>query len=157
MTERELNIALREMARANGLCDEWYAAWGDDDSIDLCLERYIRGFDFAVENDYPPLDFIRKNFNTEDLHRHNIYIDEEVDIEADKSGYYVFLGKCKGTLTVDGFVAVTVYVKHTSSVNVEAFNGSKVFVSYYDKSEGECGHDGWSKCRRYDRRKEKQK
>lgn len=157
MTDRELNIALREMARANGLCNEWYEAWGDDDSIDLCLERYIRGFDFVQENDYPPLDFIRKNFDIEYLHRHNIYLDEEVSIEADRSGYYVFLGECKGSLTVDGFVAVTVYVRHTANVSVGAFNGSKVFVSYYDKSEGECGHDGWSKCRRYDRREEKQK
>lgn len=156
MTDRELNIALREMAWASGLCDEWYGEWSDDDSIDLCLERYIRGFDFAVEKDYPPLDFIRRNFSIEDLHRHNIYLDEEVDIEADRSGYYVFLGNCRGRLTVDGFVAVTVYVRHTSDVSVESFNGSKVFVSYYDKSEGSCKHDGWSKCKRYDRRKEGQ-
>ena len=65
MTDRDLNIALREMARKAGLCDKWYEEWKDDDTIDKCLERYVKGYDFAVKNDYPPLDFIRENFRKE--------------------------------------------------------------------------------------------
>ena len=153
MTERELNIALREMARAKGLCDDWYSKWGDDDTIEMCLLRAIRGFDFCVECDYPPLDFIRSNFDKEILHRYNIFLDEEVTIDDGLNGYYVFLGDCIADVNFDGFKAATVYVRHNSKVNVKSSGGSKVFVSYYDSSQGDCKSDGWSACKKYDRRK----
>ena len=63
MTDKELNITLREMARMQGLCDQWFSEWGDDDTLDDCLERYIRGFDFVQERDWPSLEFIRKHFD----------------------------------------------------------------------------------------------
>ena len=139
------------MARAKGLCDDWYGKWDDDDTIDMCLDRYIRGFDFALKYEYPTLDFIRKNFRKDDLHRHNIYIDDKVSLDGD-NGYYIFLGNCNATLAVDGLKAVTVYVRHNSEVNVTASNGAKVFVRYYDNSKGECIDDGWSACKKYERK-----
>lgn len=150
MTDKELNITLRELARSQGLCDEWYGAWGDDSTIDECLERYVKGFDFVKEHDYPPIDFIRKYFDKEVLRRHNIYLDEGVDIEG-RHGYYVFLGKCTGRITFDGFYAATVYVCHDSEIDVVASNGAKVFVTYYDNSVGGTYDDAWSKVKRYDR------
>lgn len=141
------------MARNAGLCDEWFGNWKDEDSIDMCLDRFIRGFDFVVKNDYPNLEFIRKNFNTNDLHRHNIYLDEGVIIDDAQNGYYVFLGDCKATLVADGFKAVTVYCRHDSEVNVRAMGGARVFVTYYDQSSGVCKSDEWSNVRRYDRQK----
>lgn len=153
MTERELNIALREMARTQGLCDEWYGEWKDDDTIDMCLDRAVRGFDFCVKSDYPPLGFIRRNFDKEALHRHNIYLDEEVKVEDGENGYYMFLGDCVADISFDGFKAASVYVRHGCNVNVKASGGAKVFVTYYDGSKGECSNDGWSVCKKYDRRK----
>lgn len=141
------------MARNAGLCNEWFGNWKDEDSIDMCLDRFIRGFDFVVKNDYPNLEFIRKNFNTNDLHRHNIYLDEGVIIDDAQNGYYVFLGDCKATLVADGFKAVTVYCRHDSEVNVRAMGGARVFVTYYDQSSGVCKSDEWSNVRRYDRQK----
>lgn len=153
MTDRELNITLREMARAQGLCDEWYNAWGDDDTIDQCLDRAIRGFDFVQGRDYPSLDFIRRNFRDGDLLRHNIYLDKKVYEEVSRSGYYVFLGESIGNVVVDGFVAVTIYCRHDSHINVYARGGARVFVTYYDDSGGECSQDDYSKCRKYIRKR----
>lgn len=141
------------MARAQGLCDEWYAQWKDDDTIDMCIDRAVRGFDFVYDKDYPPLEFIRSHFDKEMLHRHNIYIDEKVMLTDCGSGYYVFFGDCKAEISFDGFKAATVYVRHNSKVNVKASGGSKVFVTYYDNSQGDCMSDGWSACKKYDRRK----
>lgn len=152
MTDKELNIALREMARQQGLCDEWFSQWSDDSTIDECLERYIKGFDFAVDNDYPTLDFIRRNFKKEVLHRHNIYLDEAANVSCE-NGIYVFLGNCGGTVNVDGLKAVTILVRHFCAIDVNAYNGAKVFVRYYDKSYGECKADGWSKCKKQERNK----
>ena len=153
MTERELNIALREMARSQGLCDKWYNEWSDDSTIDECLDRFVRGFDFVQEKDYPPLDFIRKNFDKELLHKHNIYLDEEVKIDFAKSGYYIFLGNCTGSIEASGFCAVTIYLRHTSKINVISKSAARVFVTFYDQSECTCISDGIGKIRQYDRRK----
>lgn len=152
MTDRELNIALREMARAQGLCDEWYGKWKDEDTLETLFDRYVKGFDFAAEHGYPPLDFARKYFTLDMLHKHNIYLDEEVDVEG-AHGYYVFLGKCTGRITFDGFYAAIVYVCHDSNVDVMAANGAKVFVTYHDRSRGRTESDAWSKIKVYDRKK----
>lgn len=152
MTDKELNITLREMARMQGLCDQWFSEWGDDDTLDDCLERYIRGFDFVQERDWPSLEFIRKHFDKELLHKHNIFLDEEVDIEA-KSGFYVFLGKCTGKVVARNFCAATIYLRHESCVNVTSLGAARVFLHYFDKSDGSTNTDKWGKIRKYDKRK----
>jgi hypothetical protein len=149
MTEKELNITLREMARKVGLCDEWYEAWSDDDTIDECLHRYVRGFDFAVKNDWPPLDFCRENFRKEELHRHNIYLDDNPLIDEANSGYYIFLGKSVATIYVKGLKVVTIYCRHDSVVNVIASEGSRVFIHYYDQSDGNFRCDKHSRVKTY--------
>lgn len=153
LIDKELNIALREMARGVGLCDEWYGQWKDEDTIDECLDRYVRGFDFAVKNDWPRLEFIREHFSTrmDVLHRHNIFLDEDVHISDAGNGYYIFLGKCNGKLIANGFKAVTVYCRHDSSIDVGSFGGARVFVTYYDRSTGNCMSDEYSKYKRYNR------
>lgn len=153
MTDRELNIALREMARSAGLCDEWYSEWKDDDTIDDCLDRYVKGHDFAVKGDWPPLDFCREHFKErmDAIHRHNVYLDEVVDIEAKDSGYYVFVGDCAGVLRVTGMVVVTAYVRHTSKINVLCEDGAIVFVRCYEQSDAEIKKDYKSKGFKYNR------
>lgn len=155
MTDRELNIALREMARAQGLCDMWYREWTDDSTLDECLERYIRGFDFVLENDYPPLDFIRQNFSRELLHKHNIYLDEKVVINNAKSGFYVFLGDCKGMFVAKNFCAATLYIRNDSVIDVTALGGARVFVRYYDDSGGDTTTDAFSKIIKHNRLKKR--
>ena len=136
MTDKELSIVLREMARAQKtpLCDEWYGQWKDVTDVDTLLDKYVKGLDFCIENDYPSLEFIRANFNKEDLHRHNIYIDEAVDIVAD-NGTYVFLGNCTGYMQASGFVVASLYIRHNSSIDLIALDFSKIFASIYDKGE----------------------
>ena len=150
MTDKELSIVLRELAcsQPTPLCEKWTEEWKDETDIDELADKFIRGFDFCQKNNYPPLDFIRKNVKKEDLHRHNIFIDEEVQIADAENGYYVFLGKCTGTLWVNGLKAVTVYVRHDSVINVEAFDGARVQVRYYDNSDGACKSDSYSRVKK---------
>ena len=151
MNGKELSVALREMARGprDPLCDEWYGEWADDSDIDVLLDKYVRGFDFAVKNDYPPLAFVREHFSRDDLHRHHIYLDESVDLVAE-NGTYVFLGDCRVRLRAELFKAVTVYVRHESVIEVVGDDTSRLFVSLYDR----CRLVGCSgDVRVYDRRK----
>lgn len=155
MTEKELSIVLRELAcsQPTPLCKEWTEEWEDDSDIDVLLDKYIRGFDFAVKNDYPPLDFIRENFRKEDLHRHNIYLDEKVEIKGARSGYYVFLGNCTGSIEAHGFNVVSCYLRHGSKIDVTSLGSARVFVTYYDHSGGLAYKDEWGRIKQYDRRK----
>lgn len=131
------------MARANGLCDEWYGQWSDDSTIEESIERFVNGFDFYLKTNFVSLEMI-ESIDRELLHKHHIYVNEDVDVKATESGYYIFLGNCKGTLDVYGLLAVTVYVRHDCDVDVKAGGGSKVFVTYYDDAKGDCTTDGWS-------------
>lgn len=151
MTDRELNIALREMARSAGLCDAWYEEWKDNDTLDSCMERYIRGFDFVKNNDWPSLEFSREHFTKriDLLHKHHIYFDEEVNITDVENGFYAFIGHCKAYMEVEGMKVVTIYCRHDSVVDVKATGGAIVFVKYYDQSAGITATDGFSKIRRY--------
>lgn len=140
------------MARANGLCDQWYREWKDDDSLDDCIDRFIRGFDFVRENDFPPLDFCRQHFanRKELLHWNHVFLDDTCRIHDVDNGFYVFLGNCKADMFITGFKAVTIYCRNYSEVNVYAKEGARVFVRYYDSSIGVCKSDEMSKIRRYD-------
>lgn len=143
------------MARAqqNALCDKWYNDWGDETDVDGLLEKFVAGQDFCINNDYPPLDFIRKNFKKDDLHRHNIFLDEEVNLTDANSGDYVFLGKCSGKIVYSGFKVSSLYLRHESALHIVAKDASRVFVSLYGQSD--CKTDGSSFCKLkiYDHRK----
>ena len=136
MTDKELNIALREMARQAGLCDPWYDAWKDDDSMDKCLTRFVKGFDFACEKNYPPLDFMRQHFGDKKglIHKHHIFLDEEVNIDPAENSVYIFLGDCSGTVCFRDRCVCDVYLRHKSEIGLYSFGMSKVFVSLYDES-----------------------
>ena len=153
MTDREVNIALREMAKNIGACRKEVDPWTENDTIDMCLERYIRTLDFAVEKDFPPLDFVRKHLRTEDLHMYHIYLDDEVIIENAESGIWIFLGNCDAGITFSDFSVGTVYVRHKSTVNVGSKDFAKVFVSVFDEGLAELRRDGSASAFVYDKRK----
>lgn len=155
MEGKELSITLREMAcsQPTPLCREWTDKWMDDSDIDTLLDKFVRGQDFCIKNGYPPLDFCRRNFSPEDLHRHHIYLDEEVDILDAESGVWIFLGECTGRVYFNGFSVGTVYVRHSSNICVHVRDMAKAFVSVYESGDTLCIGDRGTTVRLYDRRK----
>lgn len=135
MTGEELNNALKNMAVKNGLCEKWTNEWRDSFRIEEWLDMYVRGQDFCIKHDYPPVAFIKENFKREDLHKHRIFIDEEVMMNDAQHGFYIFLGHCTGSITFDDFAAATLYVRHTSDITVTAKGAARVFVSIHEKAE----------------------
>lgn len=154
MTEKELSIVLREMARTQRkpLCDEWYGEWKDNCGVDILLNKYVRGIDFCIENDYPSLDFIRRNFKKEDLHRHHIYLDENVSMSVE-NGTYIFLGECTGTIMTGGYNVISCYIRHDSKITISASFLAKAFVSLYENGSCETQSADGSIIKIYDRRK----
>ena len=157
ITDKELSVVLRELAcnQSTPLCEQWTKEWKDDSDIDTLLDKFIRGQDFCVENDYPTLEFCRKHFanRLEDLHRHNIYLDEKVAIDHAYSGFYVFLGDCTGYISADGFCAATIYLRHNSNIRVTSVGAARVFLHYFDNSDGTTCLVSGGKIRKYYKRK----
>lgn len=155
--DKELSVVLRELARGQkvGLCNEWYSEWEDDTPIDTLLDKYVNGLDFCIENDYPSLDFIREHFDMEDLHRHHIYLDEDVDISDAGHGTWIFLGHCTGSISFKHFAAASVYVRHTSVLDVHSTDYTVVYVSAYEEGWG-MFDSGGGVMKVYDRRKKKE-
>jgi len=152
MTQEELSFTLRDMGRSMGMCDKFYNKWVDGISLDAMLDMYAKGFDFCCQKDFPPLDFIRRNFDREDLHRHNIFIDEEVHLKGG-NGSYFFLGKCSGDVEFGDFCISDVYLRHTSSLVVHSSSFARVFITLYEDSDCRAIAEDKFNLHIYDRRK----
>lgn len=117
-----------------GLCDEWFGQWADSTGEQELIDKYKRGIDFAIEHDWPSVEFIKANFSERTLHGNLIFNDDEVALYDAPSGVYIFNGNCRGAVSFGGWTVATVYVRHTSELRIYADGNAKVFVRLYDES-----------------------
>lgn len=149
--ERKVSKELRSQARELGLCDEWYSAWSDDSTFDELIDKFITGYDFCVEKDWPDPKYVIENFPLECLRANGVFCDDVFTV-SDKRNVVVF-GDSSVNLYYSDFSFGDVRVRHTSSVtakidalavvhihaydnayvNVEAENGAKVTLFVHSK------------------------
>ena len=129
----ELSNTLKNRAILLGLCTEWTDGWGNPDKQEL-IDKYLHGIDFCIKHDYPSVEFIKKHFEKELLHKNNIFVDEEVH-ERNLNHIAVFNGKCRGMLMFDGMVCCDIYVRHDSEITIDCTRMSKVFINLYDNAK----------------------
>ena len=98
------------------------------------IDRWKANIDFAVENDFPTIEVMKKGFDRSLLHENLIYVDEDIMLEDALSGVYVINGNCRGTLRFRDWNVATIYLRHNSEINIIAEGESKVFVKQYDGS-----------------------
>lgn len=129
-----LSETLKKQAIDLGLCRQWTEAWGDCDQQEL-INKHKKGIDFCIEHQYPSNEFIKANFDRTLLHDNLIFVDERINLDDAPSGVYILNGECSGTLHFRSWAAATVYVRHSSNVNIIAEDFAKVFVRVYDEAE----------------------
>ena len=144
MNEKELNNLLKRRARELGLCDQWYDDWGDKDSMQQLLEKYLRGIDFCIKHDYPKLEFARKVFPKDILMANGIFLDSSID--ASNLVTAVALGESIGILRYHTSRTGNIYVRHHANVRIEVDENSKVFVEAYDNCRVHVVAKGFSKA-----------
>ena len=130
MDNKNLNIALRERARDLGLCDQWYEEWDLNSPKEVLINKYIKGIDFCIKNDYPKLDFIKAVFTGQELADNGIFADCNIVMSNAKSA--VLLGKSNGIIRYDGLNTGNVYLRHQSELTIEATGVARVFVEVYE-------------------------
>lgn len=140
-----LNKAMKAEAKSLGLCDEWFGEWSENTSIDGLLQKYIRGIDFVIEKGFPDNETLKK-YAGDRLHYFGIYVDEEINDEADNAPTLVINGKCEGVVTYNGFSAGNIYLRGESDLTIMVYNSAKVFVEVYDNARLQIINDGISKC-----------
>ena len=147
----QLNKILKEKAVSLGICKKFYREWTDNVNIDILLDMYVRGLDFCIDNDYPNIDFIRENISLDDLHRHNIFLDEHIEMDNAFSGTYILLGNCTGYMNFELFSAATIHVRHNSNITLRSTEGSIVNAFKYENSTIKIEKDYSSTGKVYDK------
>lgn len=146
-----LSETLKQQAVDLGLCRPWTEAWGDCDQQEL-IDKYKKGIDFCIDKQYPSNEFIKANFDRALLNANLIFVDEYLDFDMMPSGIYILNGECTGSIRFAPWTAATVYVRHSSHINIIAGDFAKVFVRLYDEAEAETEAEEGAVVRVYDRR-----
>lgn len=106
-------------ARISGMCTENIKALSQCSTKSEAIELYKRTIDWALEQNYPSLEDIRKYFP--DCQSDGIYVDENLNITVSKLQAYVF-HNCRGTINVEmdyeGRVIPMLYFSNDCDVTV---------------------------------------
>lgn len=148
-----LSDILKTEARKLRACNKAMRQWPESGEPQELIDLWKSNLDFALENDFPPSDFIKTNFDIDLLNRNLIFVDEYLDFDLMPSGVYIINGECSGRIRFAPWSAVTVYVRHSSKVRIEAGAFAKVFVRVYNEAEVEVESDESAVVKVYDRRK----
>lgn len=147
MIDMDLSDQLKQEAISLGLCDQWQGEWLDGTDRHALLEKYVKGIDFCIANDWPSVEFTKEHFG-DILHEHGIYADEEVAID-NASGRVVFLGKCRGTVICRDWSVADIYVLHDSELLVEGHHMAKVFLNLSERAKVNTTSYGGARIKKY--------
>lgn len=131
----KLNTELRQSAVDLGLCAQWQGDWTTDKNALELIEMWKRGIDFAIKHQYPSNEFIKANFDKKLLNECLVFVDDDINLEDASSGIYVLNGECRGRIVFEPWSVATVYIRHSSNVNIIAKSFSKVFIRLFDEAE----------------------
>lgn len=121
-------------ARRVDCCREYQRRIIKAKTLDELIGTYKDGLRFCLANDYPKKEYILQHFDREGLHRHGIFVDEQID-GMTHNRTMVALGCCHGTLEFDDWEQRNIAIKHTGRVNVVAKNHTFIIVYIYDRAE----------------------
>ena len=132
MDGKQLSITLRTSARKLGLCDEWYNAWSESSTQQELINKYLRGIDFALANNWPSNDFIKENFDKDLLLKNGILVNGVYSFLNPRT--CVVLGDSQAKIRLNGNTISVIYVRGTSDVDVIVHTNEKVIIHTFDSA-----------------------
>lgn len=142
--ERSLSDMMKREAIAHGLCDQWTSEWADDTDKDALVEKFVKGIDFCIKNDWPSVEQI-KMFLPE-ANMHGVYADQAFSVR--NPSVVIANGSCDGTVLVDDGIS-TVWVRHTSKIFVRVRRGGVCFLRLLDDCDVKVDCGFFSKCKAF--------
>lgn len=150
----DINKSLKEKAITLGLCKQWQTEWKEDTDLFELADKFKRGQDFCIRHNYPSLEYIRQNFNTEEMAHFGIFVDElpSTNGESLPNDTYVCMGECEGDMIFGRWACALVYLRHESKVRIIAGEFAKISVRLYEDSNVWVECDDSAKVSILDRR-----
>ncbi len=127
----QLNKTVLEKACESGICHQWATKIANASGVDELLQMYVDGIDFCLAKDFPSnTDLMR--LGGDKLANYGIYGDnKEV---AGNPPFAVLLGDSAGHLIYEKYAVAQVFVKHGSTVTIDASGNCFVMVDCFDES-----------------------
>lgn len=128
----ELNRQLKQDGIAVGLCSQYQGLLDRSDTVEKMVRLFIRGIDFCIKNDYPTLEFMRKNFKGKS-EPYGGYVDDEIT-GLRNAPDVVLNGECKAILEYDEYSVSRIYIRHSSQAAVNVSDHALVTIDVFDNS-----------------------
>lgn len=128
----ELNRQLKQDGIAVGLCSQYQGLLDRSDTVEKMVRLFIRGIDFCIKNDYPTLEFMRKNFKGKS-EPYGGYVDDEIT-GLRNAPDVVLNGECKAMLEYDEYSVSRIYIRHSSQAAVNVSDHAIVTIDAFDSS-----------------------
>lgn len=128
----ELSKTLRESARSNGLCNQWYEEWKDDTNAETLVEKMYKGLDFVLKHHWPSNEFIKEHFDLAFRRKSKVFVDDSFSIVNPEQS--LILGKSDIRIRFNAASHGSIHVRDNSSLELTAKNRSFVIVHLYDNA-----------------------
>lgn len=126
------NISDKYKAKAIklGLCDKWTNEWKDNCSREELVEKFVKGNDFCIMNDFPSIEEIKSDFG-DIINNYGVYADQDVSVK--NPDFVMLCGKCKAEIIVEDKFC-DIYIRHYSEAKVHVIGSGRAFIRMYDNS-----------------------
>lgn len=136
---------LKQEAVSLGLCQEWQDQWGKPNKKEL-IEKFVRGIDFAIKNNFPSVEYINANFTKKELRDGGVFCDDTI---LTKASTMVVMGNTKGEVSFGDFDVVTLYVRHNANIHISISRYASVTLYVFDNAKVYIDNKGFYRSRVY--------
>lgn len=130
---------LISLAKSKGMCTTFSSCLKKVKTKADSLKLYEAGIDWALENDFAGIEFLRSNYTKRELESFGIYIDREFKGEVINNHIFQVFHNCTGSIKVElnrqKIIIPTLYLANGSSLNVEVDREIDIAVYLFDTAK----------------------
>lgn len=124
-------IALQ--AKKKAICKEWFASMMKQNDIKPLCDMYFRGSDWAMENDFPSLEILRRFKGKSDNYGlHTDFVGSVGLLNSVKHQSIAFFGNSIADLICEPFAVCEIIIRHNSKIKIVAEEQAYLVVNLLD-------------------------
>lgn len=124
-------INVIEQAKARKICDEWHARMVKNPSVENLCKMYFDGDDWAMENDFPSVEVLRKfKGKTESYGLFTDYTGMPNNLKK-----AAFFGNSDIKMIYNGFSVSQLTLRHNTKATIKAAENAILVINLLDSAE----------------------
>lgn len=121
-------------AKKSNICSEYFSDMAKQSNIAPLCEMYFKGSDWAMENDFPKLDILRKfKGNSEQYGIFTDYVGQLSMLSV--LNRKAFFGNSRVRIDAKSFSVSEIYIRHNSLVNIFASENAIMVINILDDAK----------------------